>query len=307
MATRTDLLTPVGRVIAGSLYKPNTTDAEGKPLVVKSGPSTGQPRADYYFMLAIPKGAEQHWAQTRWGALVYAEGAKAFPQACQAPTFAWKIKDGDSTIPNRRGKRPVDMEGAKGHWLLSMSSGYAPKISKDNGTVPMLEVDAVRPGDYVQVFGSIAGNDSQTQPGIHLNHSLVNFVGYGERITSGPDAASVGFGQGVVLPPGASLTPPAGAWTPPPAAVAGIPAMPPLPGFLPGIPAPTFPVAPNPAFLSPAPVVAAMPMPPALPMPPVPAAPVARQMTAAANGATYEQLIAGGWNDALLRQHGMML
>jgi hypothetical protein len=30
-------------------------------------------------------------------------------------------------------------------------------------------------------------------------------------------------------------------------------------------------------------------------------------MTAAANGATYEQLIAAGWNDALLIQNGLML
>jgi hypothetical protein len=30
-------------------------------------------------------------------------------------------------------------------------------------------------------------------------------------------------------------------------------------------------------------------------------------MTAAAQGATYDQLIKAGWNDDLLRQHGMML
>jgi hypothetical protein len=31
-----------------------------------------------------------------------------------------------------------------------------------------------------------------------------------------------------------------------------------------------------------------------------------RALTAKANGATYEQLIGAGWNDDLLRQHGMM-
>jgi hypothetical protein len=30
-------------------------------------------------------------------------------------------------------------------------------------------------------------------------------------------------------------------------------------------------------------------------------------MTALVNGATYEQMIAAGWTDALLVQHGMML
>ena len=42
------------------------------------------------------------------------------------------------------------------------------------------------------------------------------------------------------------------------------------------------------------------------PAPPAPAAPV-RQMSAAANGATYEQYIAAGWNDAQLVAGGLML
>jgi len=38
---------------------------------------------------------------------------------------------------------------------------------------------------------------------------------------------------------------------------------------------------------------------------PPPAAPV-RTMLPAANGATYEAMIAAGWTDAMLVQHGMM-
>jgi hypothetical protein len=54
------------------------------------------------------------------------------------------------------------------------------------------------------------------------------------------------------------------------------------------------------------------PAPPAAyaPPPPVPAAPpaaVARIMTAAANGSSYEAMITAGWTDALLLQHGMMI
>jgi len=49
------------------------------------------------------------------------------------------------------------------------------------------------------------------------------------------------------------------------------------------------------------------PAPNAAPVPPqAPAAPV-HQMTAAANGATYEQMIAAGWTDESLIQNGMML
>lgn len=62
-----------------------------------------------------------------------------------------------------------------------------------------------------------------------------------------------------------------------------------------------------PAVVAPPAPVAAAPIPPAPnAAPPVPTAPV-RVMTAAAQGATYEQLITAGWTDALLVQHGMML
>lgn len=323
MSTKQELLTPAGRLVMGSLYKPNDKDAEGKPLVVKSGPNAGQPRVDYYFALAIPKAGEQHWAHTAWGQMLYKVGATAFPQAHQAPTFAWKVKDGDSTIPNRKGKRPCDQEGFPGHWVLSFSSGYPPKVFRESGTLPMPEVDAVNLGDWVQVYGSVDGNGSQSQPGIFLNHSMVNLVGYGQRIVVGPDAASVGFGKGVALPPGVSATPIASALTPAAAAaVAGVPAQPGamfpgIPGAVPpAMPAPVMPpvgvppvmqppaavspvaVQPHPQFLQPpaAPAVPAMP----------PAAPV-RQMTAKANGMTYEQFIGAGWNDQQLVQQGYML
>lgn len=305
MSTRTDILTPAARLVQGSLYKPNTTDAEGKPLVNKSGPNIGQPRVEFYFAVAIPKGGEQHWSQTAWGAVILGVGREAFPQAHQAPTFAWKVKDGDSTVPNRRGKRPCDSEGFPGHWVLSFSSGYAPGVFRDNGTVPLTTPDAVKLGDWVQVFGSVGGNGSQTQPGVFLNHSMVNFVATGERIVVGPDAASVGFGV-AALPAGATALPPAGAVT-----AAGAPAFPAPVAQFPGTPvaavAAPLAVQPHPGFLAPAPVGAAMPMPPALPVPAVPPAAPARQMTAKAGGASYEAFIEQGWTDATLVQHGYMV
>lgn len=319
MSTRVDFLTPVGRLVAGNLYEPNTTDAEGKPLVVKSGANAGQAREDWFFALAVPKGAEQHWAQTEWGAKIYNTGRAAFPQAHATQGFAWKVKDGDSQIPNRRGKKPCDNEGWPGHWVLMFSSGYAPRLYRNNGTEQLLEPGAVKIGYWVQVFGSIDGNGSLQQPGVYLNHSMVNLVGYGKEIVIGPNAAAVGFGQGVTLPPGVSATPIAGSFNPaapglPPGVPAmpgaamppgvtvpqgfahpGAAAMPATPALPPGFAAapPPMPVVPNPGFL--------MPPPPA-----VPAAPV-RQMTAKAGGATYEQLIGGGWTDQLLVQHGLMV
>lgn len=300
----TQLLTPPGRIVNGDLYKPNTTDAEGKPLVYKSGPNIGQPREEFYFAIAIPKGPEQHWAQTQWGALIYAVGQTSSPQAHQAPTFAWKVKDGDSQIPNRKNKKPCDQEGYRGHWVLSFSSGYPPKTYRNNGTEQITEKDAIKPGYWVQVFGSVADNGSPSQPGVFLNHSMVNFIGYDKEIISGPDAASVGFGQGVTLPPGVSATPPAGSFNP--AAPMTAPA--PLPGYVapppaaytpPPVPMAAAPVyvAPNPGFLAPPPVPGAPAAPPAAPV---------RRMTAKAAGAPYESFIAQNWNDQMLIQHGYM-
>jgi hypothetical protein len=331
------ILTPVGRLVAGNLYKPNTTDAEGRPLLVKNGPQTGQPRQDWFFAVAIPKGAEQHWAQTQWGGVIWQVGHAAFPQGqAQNPQFAWKIIDGDSTVVDAQGRRPCDREGYKGHWVLKWSSGFAPKIYNANGTQQIVEPDAVKPGYFVQVHGSVAGNGSMQKPGVFLNHSMVALAAYGPEIIMGPDPTAVGFGQGVQLPAGASATPPGGGFNPAVPAPGGAAALPPLPGApaVPGAGAPPVPavslpappqaptaVQPHPGFLQPPAMPAATPpqagyaSTPAAQSPGIPAVPPTlpassmgsvRALTAKANGATYEQLIGAGWNDDLLRQHGMM-
>ena len=290
VAQRTNFTSPVGRVVMGSLYKPNTTDAEGKPLVVKTGPNAGQPRSNFFFALAIPKGAETHWAQTTWGALIWQTGHAAFPQAAQSPSFAWKIEDGDSTVPNKRGRKPVDNEGWKGNWILKFSGGYAPKVYRQEGAgyVQETTVDYITPGYYVEVAGTVDGNGSQSQPGIYLNHSMVCFRAFGPHIVFGASPEEAGFGQSA-LPAGASLTPPPSALPMPAAAPVQAPPVP--------VPLPTQ-VMPNPQFLQ-------VPAPPAPPMvaPPPASGP---QMTAKANGVSREAYIQGGWTDAQLIANGLM-
>ena len=343
MSQRVNITSPVGRIVMGSLYDPSTTDAEGKPLVVKTGPNAGQPRVNYFFALAIPKGAEPHWAHTPWGQQIWAVGNQAFPNAAQSPAFAWKIEDGDSQIPNKKGRKPCDNEGWRGHWILKFSGGFAPKVYQQEGAgyVQVTQKDFCKPGYFVEVAFSVEGNGSQSQPGVYLNHSMVCFRAYGQEITFGPDVASAGFGQSA-LPVGASMTPPAGAipmpqapaaapaayappalpgapvgYAPPPVP-AGVPQIPgvapaplapagsvPMPyAPAPGAPAP-IPVTPNPGFVQ-VPPPAAAPAPAPMAPPPAPAAPV-RQMTAAAQGVTYEDYVAAGWSDAQLVQNGLML
>jgi hypothetical protein len=324
---RKDILFPVGRLVEGSLTKPQTTDMEGRPLTVKSGANTGQARVDYYFAVAIPKGNEQPWAQTPWGAIIYQAGVDAFPNHVASPTFAWKVKDGDSRIPNAKNKIPQDKEGFKGHWIVNFSSGFAPKTFNSNGTA-VVDPESIKLGHYVQVFANVDGNGSALKPGVFINHSMVSHSGFGPEIYVGPDPTAVGFGQ-APAPAGMSATPVAGIATtanvpgaaapPPPVAAAAPP--PPVAGHMmtpkaagqsyeamcasgwtdalliehgmmlaptaaPAMPA--VPTVPNPAILAP---------------PPLPAA---HAMTPKAAGATYEALIAAGWTDALLIQHGMM-
>lgn len=333
-----NITSPVGRIVMGSLYDPSTTDAEGKPLVVKTGPNAGQPRVNYFFALAIPKGPEPHWAHTAWGQQIWNVGNQAFPQAAQSPAFAWKIEDGDSQIPNKKGRKPCDNEGWRGHWILKFSGGFAPKVYQQEGAgyVQVMQKDFCKPGYFVEVAFSVDGNGSQSQPGVYLNHSMVCFRAYGQEIQFGPDVASAGFGASP-LPAGASMTPPAGAipmpqapaaapalpgapvgYMPPPVpgAVPDVPGIPQAPGVapaplphagsvpmpsapVPGAPAP-IPVMPNAGFVQVPPPAALMAPPPA------PAAPV-RQMTAAANGVTYDAYVAAGWSDAQLVQNGLML
>lgn len=227
------LTTPVGRLVGGSLYTGKDTNYDGEPLVYKNGPKAGQPRLDFSFGVAFPKtpGA-QHWSQEPWLGPVWALGHAAFPGGeASRRDFSWKIIDGDSTEPNKKMKRPCDSEGYPGHWVVYFSGSQPPRIYNANGSQLITEPGAVKLGYYVQVCGSVTDNKPSKTPGVYWNHNMVALSAYGPEITTGPDVSSAGFGQGVALPPGASVTPPAGALTaaPPPPGAAPAPAAPPPP------------------------------------------------------------------------------
>jgi hypothetical protein len=286
--------TPVGRLIGGNLYEPETTDYDGKPLLARDGVT---PRVSYSAGIAIPKTPGcQHWANEPWGAGIWKYANEQFRNGeTQRPDFSWKIQDGDSTIPNKRGKKNADREGYPGNWIIWFSGGYAPRIFNADGTQPILEKDAVKPGYYIKIAGNYSDNKPSQSPGLYMNLTFVALAGYGPEIQVGPDVGSVGFGQGVQLPPGASATP-VGGFAPPPQPAPG-PYAPPQPYNAPPPvqtpPPATVPTQPHTTILVPPPVQ------------PV-AVPPARQMTAKANGATYEQFIANGWDDARMIAEGYM-
>lgn len=292
------LTTPVGRIVQGELWKGReVTDNKG---VVKIG-TDGKPQMSWYFAQAIPKTPGcTHWAQEKytnwkgevveWGRLIWDEGNRAHPNFAPHPTFSWKIEDGDSVIPNKKGKRNCDREGHAGHWILKFSTQLPiTRTYNADGTAP-LPPEAFKPGNFVQVNLTVKGNTGET-PGIYLNPYMVALSGYGPEIVSGPDVAEAGFG-GQPLPAGAQAVPVSVALPTLPAPT--LPVAPSaLPPTLPGAPVHPVAVAPNPAFLA---------GPPA-----APPAPVGPQMTAKAGGFTRDQYVAQGWTDAQLREQGMMV
>jgi hypothetical protein len=125
-------------MVQGNLIEPRTKDSTGAPLTVKTpGATFGQPRSDYFFALAIPKTPGKMWWDEEWGAKIRAAGMQAYPQHHLSPKFAWKIEDGDSTVPNQRGRVNARTEGFAGNWVLKFSGGTAPRLFKrdDRGTV----------------------------------------------------------------------------------------------------------------------------------------------------------------------------
>lgn len=299
------LTTPTGRIVQGSIHNGSTTNLKGETLYYKTGANKGQPRTEWFFALAIEKHNPELPA---FLAALAAVAVQAFPQLfpqgaagqCLHPRFSWKYKDGDGVDDN--GKQNSTKEGWKGCYVFTFK-GSQPPQAYHNG-VPK-DPKTIRCGDFVRVLCSTEGNGgggtaADAKPGIYLNHIGVEFQGYGPEIIGGPDVREqFAKTQAGYRPAGMSDVPLGAA----PAAAGALPAhsVPPAYGAPPAYAPPV--VAAPPAYTPP---VAA---PPAYTPPPAPAAaPVARQMTPKAAGATYEAFMAmGGWTDELLIREGYML
>lgn len=332
----TPFTTATGRLLWGSLYTPKTEDFDGNPLTIKSGPDAGKPTQYFEFGVAFEKvPGHTHFSQFPLGLLAWQAGHAAHPASAQRSDFSWKIKDGDSAVPGRPfkgkpGRAPKDIEGYPGHWVFTFRSSYAPKVVNADGSAYILDKEAVVPGDWVQVSGTISGN-SGASPGIYINHNFVALQYKGVPIQTGADPKTLGFGggqrpAGYVAPTGQMAAPPvagAQAQAGQPAAPVGAAAVPAVPvnaapvgavavaqgaapaGYQTASIAQTSPsspvaVAPHPGILHPpagAPVVPAAPAPAYVP--PAPPAIVVKL-----SGVTWEQLLANNWTEATARAAG---
>ncbi len=289
----TDINTPVGRLVQGSMTPQHQKDIETNQPMFENG----QPVMGTFFSLAFPKVLpngqpntefDQFHAQLKqiaasaWPAL--------FPQGpqgpCTNPRFSWKVIDGDGVDQN--GRSVADKPGFKGHWVVKFYTAYPVRCYNEGkfGAHEELQKpdDVIKRGYWVRVFGEAKSNNATgTQvPGISLYPKLVSFVAVGEEIASGPDAATAFGGS-------------APQWKP------DAPANSPIPS--PGAAAPSLPTPPQVPTPGAAPT---LPTPPSVPTPPAPpAAPqYAVSPALAAQGITVDALIAQGWTHEALLQHG---
>lgn len=196
--------TPPGRIVQGDLFSLQTKDMEGN---LREKPT-------FFFALAIPKTHADTAALVQW---IYTMGAHVQPQTYNVHGFAWKMVDGDLAPPTGKTAYP---EHFRGCWVLKFATLYAINVVDINNQPT---TGGVKCGDYAEVGFTVTSNkQTNRNPGIFLNPSVVRFCGYGEAIKSEGATPEQAFGAGAgQLAPGASATPVGGAAPMPQAAPGG--------------------------------------------------------------------------------------
>jgi len=182
------------------------TDDNGHPKLNK----LGEQQQQVFVAIAIPKGNETHWNQTAWGQEIYNAGVAAWPRGeYNAPTFAWKITDGDSRTPNRKGKIPAEREGFPGHWVIGCANGFAPDCYADrNYATQVIRAERFKTGDYIRLVIQIKSNESGQSPGMYVNIKGCELIQAGPEIVTASFDAQTTFGaQAAQLPAGALTDP----------------------------------------------------------------------------------------------------
>ncbi len=240
-----------GRVVNGHpMTRNNVTKKDEVTKVETPILKDGVQVTDSYLALAIPKAAETHWNQTVWGQKMAERAAQDWPNGEHgAPTFSWKITDGDSAIPNKAQKKPCEREGWAGHWIIHCSTRFFIKcyhVGKYDPTQQIQDEKEIKTGDYARVLVGAKGNGPSASPGIYLNPMMFELSRAGQAIIndSGPAAADVFGGAAPNVPANAAVAP---------AVAPVVPAITPATDFLNG---PAAAPAPAAAPVAPAPVAA---------------------------------------------------
>ena len=224
------MLTPVGRIVSGSVHEGNAQTWDGKPRPLKAD---GTPDIRWFVGLAIPK-ADPGWnaihamivraAQAGNPCMVGADGKAMGP-------FSWKITDGDSQVANQKGNRPCDQEGNPGHWILGLNTSFP--ISCWNARGEVIPASAIQRGYYaVASVSAVPNNATGNQAGVYVNVHGLKLHAEGPIIQVGPGFADLFGSAPTTAPPSA---PPLSVYEPPPVAAVAPP--PPDPAFVAAAPA----------------------------------------------------------------------
>jgi hypothetical protein len=234
------MISPAGRIVAGSIFKPSTKDMKGK---VREKPQ-------YFFALAIPKTdpAAQAMLGQFWQLVV--ENVFNNPRATlilqtainewirPKSGFAWKIDDGDHP-------KHADKEGYAGHWVVKYTTTIPIKCYDREAR--QIDPASVKTGYYVDVAMTVQPNGYfDDQAGLYVNPNMVRLLGFGAEIQPGPSASQV-FG--------AAPAPMVGSQTPlaPAPSAPGYGPAPSAPGYGPAPSAPGYGPAPSAPNYGPAP------------------------------------------------------
>jgi len=132
-----------------------------------------QPRKSVSVGIAIPKTPGLDWKQEPWGQQLVAEGVASWPNGeTNSPAFSWKVNDGDSTVPNKKGNRNCDKDGWPGHWVIFASGEIGPVRCFHTGKYQPHECiqnkAEIKRGDYCHLNVFVVKNTGQT-PGLYVN------------------------------------------------------------------------------------------------------------------------------------------
>jgi hypothetical protein len=198
MSVRLESYTPVGRIVAGSVSKPQLLDMSGKPRT----------KPQYFFALAVRKDDP---AINDLLTQIYTFGIQSYShlpaiqQRAQqwlqpGSQFAWKIDDGDN-------QKFAGKIGYPGHWVFKFGTTYA--LRTVDRELKSMAAELIRNGYFAVVaFNIVANGKSDHTAGIFMNPSVVQFVAYGEEILGGaPIEALLPAAIPATLPPGAFMTP----------------------------------------------------------------------------------------------------
>lgn len=333
--------TPIGRIVQGNPLTENIQyDDKQQPKVNKQG----QVVKSWYLNVAFDKANPETIAMIE---AIYRQAATDYPAlfpygyqpqanpgnpasgqppihagGCIRQDFAYKIKDGDGFDAN--GKPHSAKEGWKGCYIVQISTyaGQIRVVNGLNGNSPITEVGSgpnhIKTGDFVRVGLDVKSNgwtgDPQSKPGLYVNPTVVQLVGYGDLIQGGPDPDQVFAQQTAYIPAGMSTTPTAASMPAPMQAPGQLGTLPPQPQALPPMQTPppqALPQTPPPQALP----QVQQPQAPALPVLPntqlvqnviAPQPQYVVTPAAQAGGYTLESLRAMGHSDEVLLQNGFI-